>query len=161
MIIAVESIILCVLFTAMCYVMTREPVKMLYNYPPKIRERVESLDEYKDKIPSGKNKVAVKAIASLIFMAVLALMLRFINGYTTLHDGFIYTFALWTIVNLYDLLVLDFAWFCHDPRFIIKGTEDMTKEYHDYVFHVVGFIQGEALALIVSLLVGLTIQFIK
>ena len=30
--------------------MSREPIKTLYNYPPKIQERVKSLEEYKDKI---------------------------------------------------------------------------------------------------------------
>ena len=46
MIIVIESIILCVLFTLMVFVMSREPIKTLYNYPPKIQERVKSF--YKD-----------------------------------------------------------------------------------------------------------------
>lgn len=52
MILVIESIVLCVLFTIMVYIMSREPIKTLYNYPPKIQERVKSLDEYKDKIPT-------------------------------------------------------------------------------------------------------------
>ena len=48
MILVIESIALCVFFTIMVYVMSREPIKTLYNYPPKIQERVKSLDEYKD-----------------------------------------------------------------------------------------------------------------
>ena len=39
MVIVVESIILCVLFTLMVFIMSREPIKTLYNYPPKIQER--------------------------------------------------------------------------------------------------------------------------
>ena len=39
MIIIIETIILCVLFTAMVYVMSKEPIKTLYNYPPKIQEK--------------------------------------------------------------------------------------------------------------------------
>ena len=60
MILVIESIVLCVLFTIMVYIMSREPIKTLYNYPPKIQERVKSLDEYKDKIPTQKNKVYVQ-----------------------------------------------------------------------------------------------------
>ena len=56
MILVIESIILCVLFTIMVYIMSREPIKTLYNYPPKIQERVKSLDEYKDKIPTQKKQ---------------------------------------------------------------------------------------------------------
>ena len=47
MIIVIESVILCILFTIMVYIMSREPIKTLYNYPPKIQERVKSLEEYK------------------------------------------------------------------------------------------------------------------
>ena len=62
-IIVIESIILCILFTLMVYIISREPIKTLYNYPPKIQERVKSLNEYKDKIPSQENKVATKILA--------------------------------------------------------------------------------------------------
>ena len=132
MIIAIESIILCILFTIMVYIMSRKPINTLYNYPPKIQERVKSLDEYKDKIPTNENKVVTKICASIIFLIILFVVLRFINGYTTFLDSFRYGFLLWTIVNLYDLIVLDIVWFCHDKHFVFKGTEDMIEEYHNY-----------------------------
>ena len=56
MIIVIESIILCVLFTIMVYIMSRNPIATLYNYPPKIQERVKTLEQYKDKIPTQKIK---------------------------------------------------------------------------------------------------------
>ena len=42
MILAIESVVLCLLFTVMVYAISREPIKSLYNYPPKIQERVKS-----------------------------------------------------------------------------------------------------------------------
>jgi len=39
-IIIIETIILGLLFTIMVYKMSRNPIKELYNYPPKIQERV-------------------------------------------------------------------------------------------------------------------------
>ena len=60
MVLLVESFILCAIFTLMVYIMSREPIKTLYNYPPKIQERVKSLDEYKDLIPTQKNKLVAK-----------------------------------------------------------------------------------------------------
>ena len=160
MIIVVESIILCALFTLMVYIMSRNPIKTLYNYPPKIQERVKSLDEYKDKIPTQKNKIVTKIFASILFLAILCIVLRYINGYTTFIESFGYGFLLWTIVNLYDVIVLDIIWFCHDKHFVFKGTEDMTEEYHNYWFHIKGFFIGELLALIVCGLSGVIIQFI-
>ena len=160
MIILIESIILCSLFTIMVYIISRDPIKSLYNYPPKIQERVKSIEEYKDKIPTNENKIFTKVFASIIFLIIICLVLRFINGYETFKDSFINGFLLWTIVNLWDLIVLDIIWFCHDNYFVFKGTEDMISEYHNYLFHIKGFFIGEVLALIICSLAGLIIQFI-
>lgn len=160
MILIIESAVLCGLFTLMVFIMSRDPIKTLYNYPPKIQERVKSLPEYQDKIPTEKNKVAAKCFACLLIVAVISLVLRFINGYTTFLEGFGYGFLLWTVVNLFDAIVLDIIWFCHDPYFVFKGTEDMTDEYHNYWFHIKGFFIGEVLALVVCAVAGLVIQFV-
>lgn len=159
MIILIESVILCIIFTIIVYLMSREPIKSLYNYPPKIQERVKSLDEYKDIIPTQENKVAAKLGASVIFLAILCVVLRYINGYETFIESFGYGFLLWTIVNLYDVVVLDIIWFCHDKFFVFKGTEDMVKEYHNYWFHIKGFFIGELLALVICAIAGVIIHF--
>ena len=160
MILIIESIALCILFTIMVYIMSRNPIKTLYNYPPKIQERVKTLDEYKDKIPTQKNKVFAKSVASILIMAIISLILRYVNGYRTFIEGFGYGFLLWTIVNIYDAVVMDIIWFCHDPYFVFKGTEDMVDEYHNYWFHIKGSLIGEVLALVICAIVGLVIQFI-
>lgn len=159
MILVIESVILCVLFTVMVYIISRNPIKTLYNYPPKIQERVKSLEEYKDKIPMQKNKITAKLFASVLIILILSVVLRYINGYSSFAEGFGYGFLLWTIVNLYDVIVLDILWFCHDPYFVFKGTEDMIKDYHDYLFHIKGFFIGELLALMVCAVIGVIIQF--
>lgn len=160
MIIVIESIILCVLFTIVVYVISREPIKTLYNYPSKIQERVKSLDKYKDKIPTQKNKIFAKSFASILIIVIISLILRYINGYTTFIEGFGYGFLLWTIVNIYDALIIDICWFCQSKEFVFEGTEDMIKEYHNYWFHIKESLKGEVIALIVCVLVGLVIQFI-
>ena len=160
MILVIESVILCLLFTIVVYFMSRDPIKTLYNYPPKIIERVKSLEEYKDKIPTEENKIGAKLGASLIFLVLLCAILRYINGYETFIESFGYGFLLWTIVNLWDAIVLDIIWFCHDKQFVFKGTEDMIKEYHNYWFHIKGFFIGEGLALVICSLAGLIIHFI-
>ncbi len=160
MVILIESIILCAFFTLMVFIISRKPINTLYNYPPRIQERVKSLDEYKDSIPTQKNKIAAKLIACVMFVVILSLILRFVNGYTTFPAAFGYGFLFWTIVNLWDAIVLDIIWFCHDPHFVFKGTEDMVNDYHDYWFHIKGFFIGEGLALAVCALAGLVVHFI-
>ena len=156
----IESVVLCLAFALMVYVLSREPIKTLYNYPPKTQERVMALEEYRGQIPTQENKVAAKCGASLLFVVVLSLIMRYINGYTTFLQAFKGGFLLWTIVNLFDAVVLDIIWFCHDPYFVFKGTEDMVEEYHNYWFHIKGFFIGEALALVVCALAGLVVQFV-
>ena len=88
MILVIESVVLCLAFTGMVYLMSRDPIKTLYNYPPKIQEKVKSLPEYRDKIPTEKNKVVAKCFACVLIVVVISLVLRFINGYTTFLEGF-------------------------------------------------------------------------
>ena len=117
-------------------------------------------DKPTDKIPTQKNKIFAKSIASILIIAIISLILRYVNGYTTFIEGFGYGFLLWTIVNIYDAVVMDIIWFCHDPYFVFKGTEDMVDEYHNYWFHIKGSLIGEVLALVICAIVGLVIQFI-
>lgn len=160
MVLVVESLILYLAFTAMVYIMSRKPINTLYNYPPRIQERVKSLEEYRDKVPTQKNKITAKLGALVLFTIIMALLLRYVNKCTTFRDAFINGFILWTVVNLYDAIVLDIIWFCHDPYFVFKGTEDMVDDYHDYMFHIRGFFIGEALALVVCLLAALLVHFV-
>ena len=67
----IESVVLCLAFALMVYVLSREPIKTLYNYPPKIQERVMALEEYQDQIPTQENKVVAKCAAGLVVQFVL------------------------------------------------------------------------------------------
>ena len=156
-VIIVETAILGFVFTMLVYRMSRNPIKELYNYPPKIQERVKSLEQYKDKIPTQKKKITVKLVASLIIIIVISLIMKYINGYNSFLDGFKYSFIIWSIINWYDAIVLDCIWFCHSKQFIIKGTEDMEEEYHNFWFHIKGSIIGEIIGLFVCLIVGLVV----
>ena len=118
------------------------------------------MEAFYSKLKWQENKVTAKIIASILFLIIICLILRYVNGYTTFIESFGYGFLLWTIVNLYDAIVLDIIWFCHDKYFVFKGTEDMVDEYHNYWFHIKGFFIGELLALIICTLAGLIIQFI-
>lgn len=160
MLLFIECFVLCILFTVMVYIMSREPIKTLYNYPEKIQERVKTLDEYKDMIPTRENKLHVKLLASLIIIIIFSLILRYVNGYTSFLEGFLYSYLIWTVINTYDAVVMDIIWFCHDPYFVFKGTEDMTAEYHDYWFHIRQSLIGQIIAIPVCLLTGAIVGFV-
>ena len=39
MILVIESVVLCAVFTLMVFLISRDPIQTLYNYPPRIQER--------------------------------------------------------------------------------------------------------------------------
>ena len=158
--IIIESIILCLFFTTMVFFMAKNPIKTLYNYPPKIQEKVKSMVEYKDKIPTNKNKIVAKITAALIIILIASLIVRYINNCTSFLCGFKVSFIIWSIVNIYDVVVMDILWFCQDKRFIFPGTEHLIKEYKNYWFHIKeGFI-GELIGLFCSIIIGIIVTII-
>ena len=158
--IIIETIILAILFTIMVYKMSRNPIKEIYNYPPKIQERVKSLKQYKDIIPTQKKKISIKLLASLIIIVLISIIMKYINEYDNFLDGFKYSLIIWSIINWYDAIVLDCIWFCHSKQFIIEGTEDMVDEYHNYWFHIKGSIIGEVIGILVCLIVGFLVSIL-
>lgn len=160
MIVVIECIILCLLFTLMVYIMSKNPIATLYNYPPKIQDKVKSLDYYKDKIPSNNNKIMIKSLVLIVIIILVSLIFRYINGYTSFKEAFLNSVIIWTIINIYDVVILDICWFCRSSRFIFKGTEDIIHEYKNYWFHIKEGIIGEIIGVITCVLIGLIIHFV-
>ena len=154
----IESLIVCAVFTLFVFLMSRDPVKTVFNYPPAIIERCKQLglvDE--SNRPGGAGFYAKKVTALLVFGVLLGLLVRYVNGCTTFWCGALTAYALWCVVNWFDAIVLDCIWFCHDPHFVIKGTEDMAKDYRDYWFHVKGALIGMVLAVPAAMIAGLIV----
>lgn len=156
MIFLFESLIACAVFTLFVFLMSRNPIKTIFNYPPAIVERCKSLGLVDDSNRPGGVAFYVKKITAMaIFGILLGLLVRYVNGCTTFLSGCLTAYALWCVVNWFDAFVLDCIWFCHDKHFIISGTEDMIKDYHDYWFHIKGGFIGMLLAIPAALVAGL------
>ena len=152
----IEILIACAIFTLFVFLLSRNPIKSIYNYPPAIVARCEQLGLVNaGNKPGGAAFYAKKISALLLFGVLLGLLVRYANGCTTFWRGALTAYALWVAVNWFDALVLDCLWFCHDKRFIIPGTEDMTAAYHDYGFHIKGALIGMLLGLPSALIAGL------
>lgn len=153
MILALECIIACIIFAL--FVMTtqyKDPVKYIMSYPPKIIKRVESLPEYKNTIKTTEKSHIVKKIISIIVFITLLSAVAYFSGAKDFLTAFLHVFIIFFSVNLFDVVVLDIGIFCHSKKLRIAGTEDMDKEYKDYLFHIKGAIKGIVLGLVVSLL---------
>ena len=156
MVFLIESLVACALFTFFVFLMSRDPVKTIFNYPPAIIERCDKLGlvDASNK-PGGVGFYVKKLTAMVVFGVLLGLLVRYVNGCTLFWSGFLTAYALWVVVNWWDAIVMDCLWFCHDKRFIIPGTEDMVNDYHDYWFHIRGALIGMLLGVPAALAAGL------
>jgi hypothetical protein len=159
MVFLIEAVVACAVFTVFVFLMSRDPVKSIFNYPPAIIERCKTLGLVNDSNrPGGVAFYVKKIFALVVFGILLGLLVRYVNGCSTFWSGALTAYALWCVVNWFDALVLDCIWFCHDPHFVIKGTEDMTAAYHDYWFHIKGALIGMLLAIPAALIAGLVVS---
>lgn len=161
MIFIFEAIVLCILFTITLIGIAKDPLSGIHNYPPAIIQRVKRLGFITDEqLPRSKKTIMKKLLAAVVIVIILGAIVYFVNGADTLGEGFLISYALWFVVDWYDAFVIDILWVCHDKRFIIKGTEDMVKDYHDYWFHIKGSFRGMMIGVPVCLVSGLTVQMI-
>ena len=152
----IESLVACAIFALFVFLMSRNPIKTIFNYPPAIIERCDKLGlvDASNK-PGGVGFYAKKITAMVVFGVLLGLLVRYVNGCMTFWGGVLTAYALWCVVNWFDAFVLDCIWFCHDKHFVIPGTEDMVAEYHNYWFHIKGGFIGMVLAIPAALMAGL------
>ena len=62
----IESIIACALFTLFVFLMSRDPVKTIFNYPPAIIERCEKLGLVDGGNRPGGVGVYVKKVVAML-----------------------------------------------------------------------------------------------
>ena len=76
MILFIQCLICCLLFTLLILpAQYKDPIKMIMSYPPKIRQRVEELPQYKGAIKQKEKKhIATKIFGIVLFIFVLTLI---------------------------------------------------------------------------------------
>ena len=158
MILVIECVILCIVFTLIILpVQYKDPMVMIMSYPPNVIKRVEQLPQYAGCIKEREKKHIAKKIFGLFFFSIILAIIAYVSGCREFVDTFIHVFMLFFAVNVYDMLVLDWAIFCHSKKLRIPGTEDMDEDYKDYLFHARGAIKGTVMGMIVAILSGVII----
>ncbi len=161
MILIIEIIVLCVLFSIIIIIGTKKnPLGGLHNLPKAIQERVVSLPEYKDRnvqVVSAKKRI-LKKLPALVILACVFCAMIYGAGARTFLQGFLYTFILWTVIKLYITIVLNCGWYAHTPSVWLKGTEDMKSEYQNYKFYLSSIPRSIAAGAAVAVLVGVVIM---
>jgi len=160
MILFIQCLACCLIFTLVILpAQYKDPINMIMSYPPRIRQRVEELPQYKGTIKQREKAHVSKKVFGLVFFVIVLSSVAYLSGCRSFGTTFFHVFILFFVVNMYDLIVLDWGIFCHSKKLRIPGTEDMVKEYRDYMFHVRGACIGIVLGLVVALLSGCIIHF--
>lgn len=155
MLLLIESIILCVLFTLIILPpQYKNPISQIMSYPTAIRKRVETLPEYKDIIKTEEKKNITKKVCGCVLLIIVFAIVSYFSGARTFLSAFYHTFILFFVVNMYDLIVFDIIIFCHSKKLMIKGTEDMVKEYRNPTHHIIGAIKGTFIGAVVGIMAG-------
>ena len=135
----IECIMACLVFTLIMLPSIYEnPINHIMSYPKAIRDRVESLPEYKSTIKQTKSKHLTSKLISIPIFAFILALVAYFSGARDFKSAYFHVFILFLFVNIYDAIILDIMIFCNSKKLRIPGTEDMDKEYKSYWHHIRG-----------------------
>lgn len=127
----------------------RNPRLMLQDYPEDVRRAVPP------KTPAERREAVwwIAALFAVVFGLPLAaaIVARAQQPDPSFPGLYLTAFIVLIAFNLYDLLVVDWLYFCTwTPSFaVLPGTEGMAG-YKDYGLHLRGFLFGTALSVLAS-----------
>ena len=159
--IIIEGLILSALLVLFCAFGIRNgAVNMVFLYHPDVQERcIKNGLITEEKI--RKNRKLFKGFGIPLYFIYVPACVYGINGTRGFWPGFWQMFAVLSIVNLVDRLLIDEYWVGHTRAWDIPGTEDL-KPYingedklRKWLFGTVGF------ALICAVLAGIMSMIVK
>ena len=165
MILFYECVFACLIFTLMFVggtVFNKEA--FLSEYAPKVQRRY--LEFHPEKKLPEKQKltpglICAKMLVCCLFLVILTAFVWF-AGADSFLKGFLYSYLIWTVVNLWDLFALDLFIFMRWKKVRLPGTEDKDAEYRENVWPCVkGALFGILIGLPVCLLCGLLISIFR
>lgn len=162
MVLLVECILACLIFSFIFVggVLFHKE-SFLSEYSPEVQKRF--LQMHPDYVPKEAAPVSAGLIVSkvgmcFVFLAILSTMV-FYAGADSFLKGFLYSYLIWSVVNIYDVVILDLGVFMHWRKVRLPGTEEMDEAYRSNVWpSVKGGLYGILIGLPVCLLCGAVVS---
>ncbi len=164
MILAIECVAACIVFgMAIVGSTLANKEAWIHEYAPEVRERfIERNPNFKakEKTKQTVGLIIAKLLVCLLFTAALSAMAYF-AGARNFLIGAIYSYVIWTVVNIFDTVILDIGVFAHWKKVRLPGTEDMDKEYaSNWKKGIKDGFFGVLIGIPVACLCGLVIHFV-
>ena len=154
MILAIETIILCIIFFLLCFGGTGtddKNLKSYSSYPDKVQNQIKEIIEYQGRFKES-NKIIVFISNFLLFLPLFFILGLFIRENNFYHNLFCLN-IIGQSLNIFDLLIIDLLWWRNTKR--IRFTKIPEKElYQNPQKHIQSFIRGFILYLIITIIDG-------
>ena len=125
MIIIIQLILYCLLFTAMVvYAVRGGAIDGIYFYPKQVQERAVEIGLIdKETIKSKRKKFMI--LFYVVMLAALVLIIGVWNRAADFKSAYFQALLFLEVMNWYDGIVIDKVWVGQSKFWIIPGTEDL------------------------------------
>ncbi len=125
MIIVIQLILYCLLFTAMVALAVRGgAIDGLYFYPKTVQERAFEIGLTTKESMVKKRKVFMTAFY-IVMLTALVLIIALWNGVTDFWMSYLQSLLFLEVMNWYDGIVIDKIWVGHSKFWMLPGCEDI------------------------------------
>lgn len=160
MVVAIETVGLCLFFFILCFLGTGtddKNLKSFSSYPDEVQTLIRNNEDYRAKVKTT-NKCVAFLLNFLIFLVIL-----FIFGIAIRKPNFLHNFICLSIIgqglNLFDLLVIDLIWWRRTKR--IRFTKMPEKNlYQNPRKHIESFLRAFVMYLLIAVIDGYLLQFL-
>lgn len=157
MILALECVIACILFTIPLEILGAMRREVITNdYPPVVTDKLRELNLIAEK--PKKSDIIRKLIAFVVFAVLFAVVLRYINGITTFMSAALTAYLLWFAVDRYDFLVNDIMLAPFDKFYKLAKVSAIDRSA--VLFHFKSSMKGMLIVLVFASVIGLIVMLL-
>lgn len=125
MILLLQLILFCLLFTAMVrYSVRGGAINGLYFYPKAVQERAYEIG-LTDRETVKKQWKRFMTLFYIVMLTAIVLIIAVWNGVSDFRTAYLQALLFLEVMNIYDGVVIDKLWVGHSKFWILKGTEDI------------------------------------
>ena len=125
MILLLQLILFCLLFTAMVrYAVRGGAINGLYFYPKAVQERAYEIG-LTDRETVKKQRKRFMTLFYIVMLTAIVLIIAVWNRVSNFKTAYLQGLLFLEVMNIYDGIVIDKLWVGHSKFWILKGTEDI------------------------------------
>ena len=156
-----EIIALCALFFGVCYINTgsdEKNIRSFSSYPDTVQSIIKENPILSEKIKPVKPVMSF--ISNIVVFGIILFIFGLFIKQKSFGDNFIKLLILGQSLNAFDFLIIDMLWWRNSKRIRFTGTEDMNKIYRSPRKHLISFLKGIFLFLIIAVIDGFLLSLI-